>query len=183
MPNAQSGDPSHPGVLTPAVFAASFRRATPALWCIAAAVLGERTHAEDVLQEAAMTGLGKLRSFVPGTSFAAWMGQIVRFTALNHRRKGMRRAANEATGTVADVPAPPVSVDAAFDARTAAALASLGETARACLLLKTVVELDYAEIAETLGIPPGTAMSHVHRARAHLRTLLLDDTTEGEDHP
>jgi RNA polymerase sigma-70 factor (ECF subfamily) len=175
--------PSHPEILTPAVFAACFRRATPALWCIATAVLGERTHAEDVLQEAAMIGLDKLGSFVPGTRFAAWMGQIVRFTALNHRRKRMRRAKAEVTGTPADVAAPPSAVDSGFDARTAAALASLGETARACLLLKVVVELDYAEIAETLGIPAGTAMSHVHRARVHLRTLLLDDAPTGREHP
>lgn len=175
--------PSHPGPLTPAMFAACFRRATPSLWCIAAAVLGERTHAEDVLQEAAMVGLTKLHGFAPGTSFAAWMGQIVRFTALNHRRKHSRRAEGELTDDVPDRAASPEPLDTAFDARTLAALASLGETARACLLLKLIVELDYAEIAETLGIPQGTAMSHVHRARAQLRARLLDDASTGEELP
>ncbi|MBK8239359.1 MAG: sigma-70 family RNA polymerase sigma factor [Deltaproteobacteria bacterium] len=175
--------PSHPGALTPTVFAACFRRASPSLWCIAAAVLGERTHAEDVLQEAAMTGLTKLGTFAPGTSFAAWMGQIVRFTALNHRRKRSRRAEAELTEAVVGAATAPSPIDAAFDARTTAALASLGETARACLLLKIVVELDYAAIAEILGIPAGTAMSHVHRARAQLRARLLDDATTGEELP
>jgi RNA polymerase sigma-70 factor, ECF subfamily len=181
-------DPQHPGSLTPAVFAACFRRSSPALWCIAAAVLGERTHAEDVLQEAAMIGLGKLGAFVPHTSFTAWMGQIVRFTALNCRRKLQRRARSETACAAPDVGVSSSSASSAsgssaseraFDARTAAALAELGETARMCLLLKTVLELDYAEIAETLGIPPGTAMSHVHRARAQMRVLLGE--ADGEE--
>lgn len=175
-------DPSHPGSLTPAVFADCFRHCTPALWCIAAAVLGDRTHAEDVLQESAMIGLGKLDAFVPSTSFAAWMGQIVRFTALNHRRKLQRRAKSETASAAPDVgvPAPPLANEAGFDARTLAALDALGETSRACLLLKTVLELEYTEIAETLGIPPGTAMSHVHRARAQMRAVLVDDATTTE---
>lgn len=173
-------DPTHPGSLTAAVFADCFRHCTPTLWCIAAAVLGERTHAEDVLQEAAMTGLAKLGTFAPRTSFAAWMGQIVRFTALNHRRKLERRAHNETTSVAADMPAPSPSTDTGFDAQTMAALDTLSETARACLLLKTVLELDYAEIAEVLAIPAGTAMSHVHRARGHLRTLLADDASKPE---
>ncbi|MBX7081400.1 MAG: RNA polymerase sigma factor [Nannocystaceae bacterium] len=177
------GERGHPGILTPGVFAACFRSATPALWCIAAAVLGERDHAEDVLQEAAMIGLDKRASFVPGTSFAAWMGQIVRFTALNHRRKRQRRASTETGPITGEVAAPATAIDVVFDARVIAALSTLGETARACLLLKTVIELDYAEIAETLGIPPGTAMSHVHRARAQLRALLGDDATLAKEPP
>jgi RNA polymerase sigma-70 factor, ECF subfamily len=180
-------EPNHPDVLTPASFAGCFRRASPALWCIAAAVLGERTHAEDVLQEAAMIGLAKLGTFTPGTSFAAWLGQIVRFTALNHRRKLARRADGEAAGgeaVLAD--AAPPTADADLDPRILAALEGLGATARACLLLKVVIELDYAEIAETLGIPQGTAMSHVHRARARLRSELRspdDDPTTPERAP
>jgi RNA polymerase sigma-70 factor, ECF subfamily len=175
-------DPNHPGSLTPAGFAEAFRHCSPTLWCIAAAVLGERTHAEDVLQEAAMIGLGKLGAFVPHTSFPAWMGQIVRFTALNHRRKLERRARSETVSPAPDVgvSAPAQRGEAGFDARTAAALGALGETARMCLLLKTVLELEYTEIAEALGIPQGTAMSHVHRARAQMRALLLDDATTME---
>jgi RNA polymerase sigma-70 factor (ECF subfamily) len=166
-------DPDRRAPLTPASFAAAFRGASSALWCIAAAVLGERSHAEDVLQEAALVGLSKLDDFEPGTSFAAWMGQIVRFTALNHRRKLARRAHGEGAAIEASAQAgTPAFAEAGIDPRMLAALETLGETARACLLLKVVLELDYAEIAELLAIPQGTAMSHVHRARAHLRTEL-----------
>ncbi|MEM6997175.1 MAG: sigma factor-like helix-turn-helix DNA-binding protein, partial [Myxococcota bacterium] len=54
------------------------------------------------------------------------------------------------------------------------ALQTLGETPRTCLLLKTVLELEYSEIADVLGIPAGTAMSHVSRARAKLKKHLGD---------
>ena len=51
-------------------------------------------------------------------------------------------------------------------------LAALEENARACLLMRTVLGLSYAEIARTLSIPEGTAMSHVHRARKAMRDQL-----------
>jgi RNA polymerase sigma-70 factor (ECF subfamily) len=128
-----------------------------------------------VVQEAAMTGLRKLDTFTPGSNYAAWMGQIVRLTALNHRRKVERRARRDAgvdpdaLAAVSDDPAP-----SGFDARTRAALDILGEVPRSCLLLKSVLELEYAEIAAVLEIPEGTAMSHVHRARKKMRALLHD---------
>lgn len=172
-------DPQHPDSLSAAIFAVCFRHCAPRLWCIAAAVLGERTHADDVVQEAAMIGLGKLDSFAPRSSFAAWMGQIVRFVALNHRRKIERHAQNE-TSRDLEVAAPMSTDEARFDAATTAALGELSEVARMCLLLKTVLELDYAEIAETLEIPAGTAMSHVHRARAQMRASLTAQGTRRE---
>lgn len=153
-------------------------------WCIAAGVLGSPSHAEDVVQEAAVIGLSKLASFEPGTSFQAWMGQIVRNVARNHARRRARGATVELPETLA---APAVASPVAearglgdptalhgqhFDDRVVAALRTLSDTARVCLLLRTVLELDYAEIARSLGIPEGTAMSHVHRSRSRMRILL-----------
>ena len=57
------------------------------------------------------------------------------------------------------------------------ALAELGEMPRASFLLRTLMGLSYKEISELLDIPEGTAMSHVHRSRATLRTLLEADVS------
>ena len=173
MPNAPSQPRSR---LTPAEFAARFHACSRTLWCIAAGVLGDRHHAEDILQEAALTALEKLDSFRPESNFVAWMGQTVRFIALNHRRKHERRqqmlrARGRELQVVNSASHEPVM---GFDAKVLDALQDLGETPRTCLLLKTVVELEYAEIAELLEIPAGTAMSHVSRARARMQQLLAE---------
>ncbi len=61
----------------------------------------------------------------------------------------------------------------AFDDALLAALGELGATQRAALLLRAVHELSYRELSLVLEIPEGTAMSHVHRARAALREALF----------
>lgn len=179
------------GVLSPAEFAGLFERASRRLWCVAVGVVGDASLAEDVVQEAAGIALGKLEQFDPSTSFNAWMGQIVRFVAMNERRRGVRQrttpvdptalAGRVAQEGVTQGKAARALVDRggrlagdqdAFDDSLCAALEELSEMARACLLLRTIVELTYAEISELLGIPEGTAMSHVHRSRRALRALL-----------
>ncbi len=178
------------GQLSPEEFGALFVAHRKTLWCIAAAVISDRSGADDILQEAAAVALGKLDQFDRNTSFGAWTGQIVRFTALNELR---RRQRSTSTPTDPDVlatitPARPTlepkpamdivgrlsSEQSAFDDTVAAALGQLDEVARSCLLLKTVRELPYSEIAAILDIPEGTAMSHVHRARAAMRRTLSE---------
>lgn len=161
-------------------FAALFAEHHKTLWFIAASVHGDRTHAYDVVQEAAMIALSKIAEFDPSTSFTAWMGQIVRYVALNEGRKLKRtRAAGASDGAGSDpIPftaahheqvMPLVGSTESFDADVAQAIAMLDEKARTCLLLRTVQGLSYAAIATTLSMPEGTVMSHVHRAKAMLR--------------
>lgn len=179
--------------LTQDEFSARFEAASRTLWVIAAAVLGRRTDAEDVLQEAAMIGLRKLGDFQPGTSFPAWMGGIVRNVARNHARKRVRRQTSDADPRSIDLartapggPAPEPAIDrrgrveadvAGFDDKVLRALGTLDETARTCLLLRTLRDLPYREISQLLEIPEGTAMSHVHRARQSMRSMLLGDVS------
>lgn len=163
--------------LTPGEFGSLVQTHARELWCIAAAVLGDRDLARDVVQDASIVGISKLREFAPGTSFVHWMGQIVRYTALNESRK--RRSRRGALGAASSGlarggPSAKDSLPAdGLDPRLGEALMELDETARACLLLRTVLDLSYKHIAEALGIAEGTAMSHVHRSRHRLREALL----------
>ena len=172
-------------------FAHEFALSSRAMWCIAAAVIGDKSRAEDVVQEAALAALQKLDEFEPGTSFLAWMGKFVRYTALNEARRRKMRAAASLDAVDSPV-AGPVAVEESSDARTvtsvgsvttdqrvfddhvAAALNMLDEIARACLLLRTVHDMPYKEISLALDVPEGTAMSHVHRARKLMRDHLSD---------
>lgn len=198
MPRSSSV-PTHSGtsagppgaILSPAEFAERFEAAAGVLWTLAAGVLGDRSQAEDVLQEACVIALQKLHQFRAETSFTAWMGRIVRFVALNHLRSRTRRrvvgdeyelAESVASPRVRELE-PPVGEGGQltgdrghFDDELAQALGELRPTARACLLLKVVSELDYSQIGRVLGIPEGTAMSHVHRARRALRERLERDS-------
>ena len=160
-------------------FSAQFTESFRVLWLIAAGILGNSDLADDVVQEAAVIALRKLDDFTPGTSFTAWTGQIVRNVALNRARGERRRkiattgpdvlgAIAQTTGEATD----PANVR--IDRRILAALESVGETARACLLLRTLENMEYSEISQLLEIPEGTAMSHVHRTRAYLRDRLAD---------
>lgn len=176
--------------LTPADFAREFEGVSRALWCIAAAIIGDRSRAEDVVQEAALAALQKLDDFEVGTSYLAWMGRFVRYTALNDARKQRTRHAAALDGV--DVAQPAGSAEAqsdravsvagvvnreegAFDDRVLKALNQLDDVARACLLLKTVHDMPYKQIAQVLDVPEGTAMSHVHRARQVMRQRLSQE--------
>jgi len=175
--------------LTPTGFAARFEGARQTLWHIAAAVLSDRSGADDVLQEAAVIALGKLSQFDAQTNFTAWMGRIVRFVALNHARRRVKSTAAAAVDPHAlesaaagpeRLPAPVVLngrgelMDGRenFDDHVLAALTILDDNARACLLLRTLMDMPYREISQALDIAEGTAMSHVHRARAIMRERL-----------
>ncbi|HTF88587.1 MAG TPA: RNA polymerase sigma factor [Planctomycetota bacterium] len=181
-------------MLTPEDFARELEAQRGVLLTLAAAILGRRGEAEDVLQDASAVALSKLSSFEQGTNFGAWMGQIVRYVALNHvrRRSGRDALSSERLeehsqgGVTVDEPSDPrllgeLSRDQDhFDDEVLAALMELSPMARACLLLRAVQDLDYSELSRLLGIPEGTAMSHVHRARRALRVALLERQARGE---
>ena len=181
-------------MLSPEAFAREFESHRRVLLTLATAILGRRGEAEDVLQDASAVALGKLSSFETGTNFAAWMGQIVRFVALNHARRRSARDTlpadriDELWHVTPRVDEPSdarilgeLSRDQEhFDDEVRAALMELSPMARACLLLRAVQDLDYSELSRLLGIPEGTAMSHVHRARAALRAALVKRQARGE---
>lgn len=177
-------------------FAAEFERAFRGLWLIAVGIVRDPVLAEDVVQEAALIGYRKRAQFQAGTNFGAWMGQIVRHTAMNQARKRWTRREAPLEG-VGEMPERSGASEAGelgaeatlrmsrtasvaadqhwFDDAVVRALQAVSETARACLLLRTIEGLSYSEIAAILAIPEGTAMSHVHRARAAMRQQLAPE--------
>ncbi|MBI4717542.1 MAG: RNA polymerase sigma factor [Planctomycetes bacterium] len=176
----------HPAGIDAAEFCAQFQASFRVLWLIAAGTVGEASLADDVVQDAALIALGKLDDFQPGTNFTAWMGRVVRYVALNQARKERKFRMTTGDATLADGDTPlaarsdlrggplPAGRDdtRVFDQRIEEALQTVGEVARACLLLRTVEGLPYSDIAALLEIPEGTAMSHVHRTRRYLRGRL-----------
>jgi len=171
-------------------FAELYTEAYPRLFLVGYGMLGDRGLAEDTVQDAVALALGKLETFTPGTYFTAWLSQFIRHVALNQRRRRRRRFTLSLDHEEASPPATsaaPVSTGRLleddcghFDDRVSAALLTLKPVARACLLLRTVAEMDYVEIAQTLDLPQGTAMSHVYRARKALRKQLASASNPGD---
>lgn len=139
-----------------------------------------REEAEDLVQEAYAKALKGFASFSPGTNFRAWMYRIVRNTFLSSRA-GLRAAAtvplDEEENEEAALPAISETPESLLLARAdqemiRAALEQLPLPFREIILLCDLEEMSYREIAAALGLPLGTVMSRLSRARAAMRELL-----------
>ncbi|HSI39304.1 MAG TPA: sigma-70 family RNA polymerase sigma factor [Xanthobacteraceae bacterium] len=128
--------------------------------------------AEDLVQDALVRAYERRASFQPGRSLRAWLIAIVHNAFVDAHRARRTSAARDAlAGALADD-----AVEAAQDhhvrlAQVRAAFMELPEEQRAALHLVAVEGLSYAEAATALGIPQGTLMSRLARARAALRAL------------
>ncbi len=163
-------------------FASEFQAVQRRLWLIAAACIGDRTEADDIVQEAAIVAFRKRHEFQVDTNFLAWLSRIVRHCASNHNRKfaGRKTFATDpgSLDRVAKKTAAAAKPDGddrwdaeqlGLDDELMRALDQLSEVARCCLLLRVIDGASYVEISECVGIPEGTAMSHVHRSKKLIR--------------
>lgn len=139
---------------------------------------GSREEAEDLVQETYVKALKGFSSFRTGTNFRAWMYRILRNTFLTSRT-GLK-----VSGTV---PLDPAAEDLAVtDSATPEtifltrmnqdliqeALAEVPVHFREVLLMCDANEMTYQDIADAIGIPIGTVMSRLSRARKALRDIL-----------
>src|ERR1700740_2557529 len=141
----------------------------------------DRTEAEDLVQETYAKALRGFASFQAGTNFRAWMYRILRNSFLN-TRTGLKTMVpfEEEEHDLAESSTPEsFLIEQANREIVQQALADLPVAHREILLLCEVEEMSYEEIAQTLGIPLGTVMSRLFRARKALRTLLKEKLSGG----
>jgi RNA polymerase sigma-70 factor (ECF subfamily) len=139
----------------------------------------DRSDAEDLVQETYLKALKGFASFQPGTNFRAWIYRILRNTFLTSRAglaQHMDVPLEDEEGEI-DLPSTGDTPEGVLLAQAdqqmvAAALEKLPVQAREIILLCDVEEMSYREIADTLGVPIGTVMSRISRARGALRKLL-----------
>ena len=130
--------------------------------------------ADDVVQESCARALRYLRS-LKGANAKAWFLTIVRnafYDWVAHNRPVETTDVNELADVLADADAldPLQSVLREADARLIGdAIAALPLQFREALILRELEELSYREIASIVGVPIGTVMSRLARARALLR--------------
>jgi RNA polymerase sigma-70 factor (ECF subfamily) len=138
-----------------------------------------REDAEDLVQEAYLKALKGFASFQQGTNFRAWMYRIVRNTFLTSRSGLSVKMTlpldreEDAVGSPSDTPEA-VLLAHADQQMVQNALELLPVPFREVILLCDIEEMSYQEIAEIVGIPIGTVMSRLSRARKSLRELLAE---------
>jgi RNA polymerase sigma-70 factor, ECF subfamily len=142
--------------------------------------------AEDLVQESMARAYAGLRHFTPGTNARAWLFRILANTFVNSYRKRQREVVHvlspefdmlTATAPAASRLASSPSAEAEVLGRLAysdvrQAIAELPDCFQATVYLADVEGYPYSEIAEMLGVPIGTVMSRLHRARRKLRKQL-----------
>jgi RNA polymerase sigma-70 factor, ECF subfamily len=139
-------------------------------------VVADREDALDATQEALIAIARGIARFDGRAAFTTWLYRVATNAALDEgRRKARRpRPVDELRdgGPRGDGAAPDrtAAVDARLDVD--AALAELPEDYRVAVVLRDLCDLDYAEIAEVLDVPPGTVRSRISRGRAQLAAAL-----------
>ena len=145
----------------------------PALYRMAYRMVGDRHEAEDMVQETFHSAWKSRRLFESGHGERAWLASILRRRVADRwrRRRPPVVLPGDAQPEVQQSPEDPLRDD--YTDQMQRALDQLPGELRETLLLVVVAELTHQEAAELLGIPLGTVLSRVSRARRRLRDHLL----------
>jgi RNA polymerase sigma-70 factor (sigma-E family) len=158
-----------------AVLGAVFRESYARLVGLAALLLDDRGHAEEVVQEAFA------RTYVAWPRLRDQSDPLpyVRRAVVNLARGGLRRRLTiRRHSPLAPVAIPSPETDVIADEQRqqiTAAVAALPRRQRECVVLRYFLDCSVAETATTLGISEGSVKQHVHRAVTALADVLRDD--------
>ena len=151
----------------------------PALRRYAMALVGNAALADDLVQDCIERALGQEAQLRESERMAGWLRRILYNLYIDEIRRGKRRGREQDIADLADrlelsAPAPDNSAMREF----IHAVNRLSVEHRQILLLVSVEELSYREIADELDLPLGTVMSRLARARERLRSLMQGETAE-----
>ncbi len=142
-------------------------------------LMGDADEADDVAQEAFIRAYRALDRFDPARPMRPWLMRIVTNLARNRRRSVGRYLA--ALGRLLRAEPEPVLHNPGRPGPEAEALEvweavrHLNENDQRVIYLRYFLEMPEAEMAEALGIAPGTVKSRLHRALQRLRPIVEHD--------
>jgi RNA polymerase sigma-70 factor (ECF subfamily) len=148
-----------------------YRRHTPRALQVTWRILGGvEQDAEDAVQETWIRAVGSLGAWRADAPFGAWLNGIAAHVALDMVRRERRLPL---AGD--DVLASADPIHERLDLETA--MRALAPGYRAVLVLHDVEGFSHEEIAQALGISPGTSRGQLFKARRAVRELLSHDDT------
>ncbi|TVR62976.1 MAG: sigma-70 family RNA polymerase sigma factor [Gemmatimonadales bacterium] len=152
---------------------ALYERYAPRVYAVVRRIAGDEDLAEDAAQEAWIRAFRALPGFRGDARFSTWLHRIAVNSALQGLR-GRRRRSEVQETLPDDLPDPgdDESADPLAARRLEAALDRLPQGMRTILVLHDVEGFTHGEIAERLGVQPGTSKSQLFKARARMRLIL-----------
>lgn len=144
----------------------------PRLRRYARALTGERAAADDLVQDTLERAWAKLALWRPGSDLRAWLFTVMHNVYVNQVRSRASRPPLAREDEAAHLPDRAQQADMLEVRDLDAALAGLPQEQREVLLLVALEQLSYGEAAKVLGIPIGTVMSRLSRARERLRRIM-----------
>ena len=193
----QDSDPPRPPAVTPEARARLEQEALgqiDALYRTALRMTRSPADAEDLVQETYLRAFRSLHQFSEGTNLRAWLFRILTNTYINEYRKRQRRPTNTSLDDIEEFylydhlvdsgvqPGEERPEDIVMERLTtddvSTAIDGLPEEFRQVVVLADVEGFAYREIADIVGIPVGTVMSRLFRARRRLRVQLHDLAVE-----
>ena len=154
----------------------------------------DRTEAEDLVQDAALSAYRAFASFQQGTNFKAWFFRILTHAFYSRHRKDKHEKANFSTEDLPALYLYSKTAEAGLHGRESdpaaafmdkldteqvgAALDELPEEYRVVATLYFIEDFSYQQIAGVLGCPVGTVRSRLHRGRRMLQKALWDVAVE-----
>ncbi len=143
----------------------------PRLRRYARALVGDRASADDLVQDTLERAWAKLHLYRRGTDLRAWLFTVMHNVHVNKVRA--TRVTDTLEEELPELAQRASQGDALLVRDLDRAIAHLPSEQRAVLLLVTLEEMSYEEVARALGIPIGTVMSRLSRAREKLRMMML----------
>lgn len=143
----------------------------PRLRRYARALAGDRASADDLVQDTLERAWAKLHLYRRGSDLRAWL-----FTVMHNVHVNKIRATRPTESLEEEMPElaqRAAQGDTLLVRDLDRSIAALPEEQRAVLLLVTLEDMSYEEVARTLGVPMGTVMSRLSRAREKLRLMML----------
>lgn len=152
----------------------------PSLRRYARALTGQADQADELVQDCLERAWSRLHLWRRGTTMRPWLFTIMHNLYVNAVRQRMNRPAMQPLdGMERDSAVRPLQEDAVEVRRLIQALDNLPNEQKQIILLVAVEEFSYREAAEITGVPIGTVMSRLSRARDALRKL-RDGTETGQ---
>ena len=143
----------------------------------------DSTDAEDLVHDALVRAYERRGTFRSGGNLRAWLLSIVHNAFIDKMRSHRSEAARvEQAGYLTDASTPAPQEHSVRLAQVREAFFSLPEEQRSALHLVAIEGLSYQEAADASGVPLGTLMSRIGRARAALRSMESAASSPAKNH-